>query len=346
VKAIEIVKLVKEYRSGVRALDGLSLEVGKGEIFALLGPNGAGKSSLINILTTYYRPTAGKALVLGQDVSKEAAWVRTRIACVVQRVSVDDHLSLMETLLFQSRLYKIKPQVAKNRIATLLDSFELAGYLKYPVASYSGGVKRRLDIAMNLVSSPEILFLDEPTAGLDVESRQTLWKMLVKVREQFGTTIFLTTHYLEEADHLSDTICIMKNGREVEQGFFQLSEQEFSRQLAELKKKVPDYTDEQIEIELSLILAGIGDTHTGASIGSERKYPLQLHWFEEGIYIMGTSKEYSELLDARIITLNGKKIEEAAEKIKPLLGEANESWFKTQIIYYRHMPLTGREKIR
>lgn len=138
---------------------------------------------------------------------------------------------------------------------------------------------------------------------------------------------------------LNDIAYLEKTLPEVHKNlFFQLSEQEFSRQLAELKKKVPDYTDEQIEIELSLILAAIGDTHTGASIGPERQYPLQLHWFEEGIYIMSTSKEYQELLDARIITLNGRKIEEAAEKIKPLLGEANESWFKTQIIYYLPLP--------
>lgn len=120
--------------------------------------------------------------------------------------------------------------------------------------------------------------------------------------------------------------------------FFQMSEQEFGRRLEELKEKVPAYTDQQIAIELSLIVAAIGDTHTGASIGSERQYPLQLRWFEEGIYIMDTSKEYQELLGARILTLNGKKIEEAAETLKPMLGEANESWFKTQIIYYLPLP--------
>ena len=121
--------------------------------------------------------------------------------------------------------------------------------------------------------------------------------------------------------------------------YFHLTEQEFHRQLEELKNKVPDYSDEQIEIELSVILAGIGDTHTGSSIGSEFQYPLELHWFAEGIYITGTSKEYQELLDARIITLNGRKIEEAANTLKPLLAGANESWFKTQVVYY--LPLPG-----
>jgi len=216
--AIEIDKLVKQYKNGVTALDNLSLKVKDGEIFSLLGPNGAGKSSLINILTTYYKPTSGKVTMLGRDLCKDPAWVRTQIACVAQQVSIDAHLSLMENMIFQSRLYKVDSQTAKKRIDTLIDSFELSSYLKYPSASYSGGVKRRLDIAMNMVSMPKILFLDEPTVGMDVESRKALWKMLLKIRDEYGTTIFLTTHYLEEADQLSDTICIMKEGRELVQG--------------------------------------------------------------------------------------------------------------------------------
>lgn len=120
--------------------------------------------------------------------------------------------------------------------------------------------------------------------------------------------------------------------------YFHLSEQEFHQQLEELKKKVPVYSDEQIEIALSVILAGIGDTHTGSGIGSEYRYPLELHWFAEDIYITGTSKEYQELLDARIITLNGQKIEEAANTLRPILAGVNESWFKTQIVYYLLIP--------
>lgn len=216
--AIEIDKLVKQYKNGIRALDDLSLKVNSGEIFSLLGPNGAGKSSLINILTTYYKPSSGNVTMLGKDLCKEPAWVRTQIACVAQHISIDEHLSLMENMMFQSRLYKVDTQVAKTRINSLIDSFELSGYLKYPTASYSGGVKRRLDIAMNMVSMPKILFLDEPTVGMDVDSRKAMWKMLLKIRDQYGTTIFLTTHYLEEADQLSDTICIMKEGKELAQG--------------------------------------------------------------------------------------------------------------------------------
>ncbi|MCB2354191.1 ATP-binding cassette domain-containing protein [Clostridium estertheticum] len=216
--AIVIDKLVKEYKNGFKALDGLSLKVTSGEIFSLLGPNGAGKSSLINILTTLYKPTSGNVTMLGKDLCKNAAWVRTQIACVAQNVSIDEHLSLMENMIFQSRLYKVDSYTAKKRINTLIESFGLLQYLKYPVASYSGGVKRRLDIAMNMVSMPKILFLDEPTVGMDITSRKAMWEIMKKIRDNFKTTIFMTTHYLEEADELSDSICIMKEGLELAQG--------------------------------------------------------------------------------------------------------------------------------
>ncbi|MCC0631183.1 MULTISPECIES: ABC transporter ATP-binding protein [unclassified Clostridioides] len=216
--AIEINNLVKEYKNGVKALNGLSFSVKAGEIFSLLGPNGAGKSSLINILTTFYKPTAGNVTMFGKDLINNPSWIRTQIACVAQQISIDEHLSLMENMLFQSKMYKVEPQVAKERINSLIEKFELTSYLKYPTSSYSGGVKRRLDIAMNMVSSPKILFLDEPTVGMDVDSRKAMWDMLLKIRDEYGTTIFLTTHYLEEAEQLSDNICIMKNGKDLAQG--------------------------------------------------------------------------------------------------------------------------------
>lgn len=216
--AIVIDKLAKQYKNGVRAIDDLSLEVNCGEIFSLLGPNGAGKSSLINILTTLYKPTSGNVTILDRELCKEPAWVLTQIACIAQHVTIDEHLSLMENMIFQSRLYKVDNAIAKKRINMLIDNFGLSNYLKYPVASYSGGVKRRLDIAMNMVSMPKILFLDEPTVGMDVVSRKAMWEIMQKIRDDFKTTIFLTTHYLEEADQLSDTICIIKEGHELVQG--------------------------------------------------------------------------------------------------------------------------------
>lgn len=216
--AICVKYLVKNYKNGVHALDGVTLTVNDGEIFSLLGPNGAGKSTLINVLTTYLQPTLGNVIMFGKDIYSEAAAIRTQIACVSQRISIDTHLSLTENMIFQSRLYKVPRSDAQRRMKTLISRFGLERYLKYPVSSYSGGVKRRLDIALNMMSNPKVLFLDEPTVGMDIESRMVMWDMMKKIRNDFGTTIFLTTHYLKEADQLSDTICIMKNGKDVLQG--------------------------------------------------------------------------------------------------------------------------------
>ncbi|RGY98106.1 ABC transporter ATP-binding protein [Clostridium sp. AM58-1XD] len=216
--AIIVEDLVKQFQNGVRALNGLSLTVRTGEIFSLLGQNGAGKSTLINTLTTYLRPTSGNVKMFGMDICREAAAIRPQIACVSQKISIDTYLSLIENMMFQSRIYKIPKEEAKKRLEILIGCFGLEQYLKYPVASYSGGVKRRLDIALNMMSNPKILFLDEPTVGMDIQSRRAMWNMMEKIRGDFGTTIFLTTHYLEEADRLSDTICIMKDGKAAIQG--------------------------------------------------------------------------------------------------------------------------------
>lgn len=216
--ALDIQNITKKYKNGVTALNDLNFQVKAGDIFSLLGPNGAGKSSLINILTTYYRPSSGKVLILEKDLCENPAWIRSQIACVAQQMSIDDHLSMKENMLFQSRMYKVEASEAKKRIDHLIQSFELSEYLKRPTSSYSGGVKRRLDIAMNMVSKPKILFLDEPTVGMDVQSRMAMWQMLKKIRDEYGTTIFLTTHYLQEADELSDAICIMKKGHKLAQG--------------------------------------------------------------------------------------------------------------------------------
>lgn len=216
--AIQTENLIKKYKNGVQALNGLNLAVKEGEIFSLLGQNGAGKSTLIHILTTYLAPTSGLVTMLGKDIYREASEIRTQISCVAQRTSIDTHLSLTENMMFQSKLYKVSKAETRKRMETLIDCFGLERYLKHPVSSYSGGIKRRLDIALNMMSNPKVLFLDEPTVGMDIQSRMAMWDMMKKIRSDFGTTIFLTTHYLEEADQLSDTICIMKNGKEILQG--------------------------------------------------------------------------------------------------------------------------------
>lgn len=263
--------LVKRYQNGVQALNGLSLTVKEGEIFSLLGQNGAGKSTLINILTTYLRPTSGEVQMLGNDIYNEAPAIRSQIACVAQKTSIDTYLSLTENMMFQSRIYKIPKSEAQKRMGYLIDSFRLEPYLKYPVASYSGGIKRRLDIALNMMSSPRILFLDEPTVGMDIQSRRAMWEMMEKIRNDFGTTILLTTHYLEEADGLSDTICIMREGKNVAQGApdelrqylrqdmmkISLCDKETAGQ--NLRKVSELFTDRKIELREGQLFIPVGD---------------------------------------------------------------------------------------
>ena len=216
-EAISVQHLTKIYRNGKKALDDLSITVQEGELFTLLGQNGAGKSTLINTLTTFLAPTSGSVKVFGEDLQQKPASVRKQIACVAQHTSIDNHLSLTENMLFQSRLHKLDHATATKRIAELIESFGLGAYTQHRVFTYSGGIKRRLDIAMSMVSHPRILFLDEPTVGLDVESRKAVWDILEKIRREYGATIFMTTHYLEEADALSDTICIIQDGHELVQ---------------------------------------------------------------------------------------------------------------------------------
>lgn len=213
--AIEVKDLNKSYKNGVKALNNFNLKVKEGEIFSLLEENGAGKSTLIKILTTYLEADSGSIKIFDEDINENPIAIRSNIACVAQQISIDTHLSLEENMMFQSRLYKVPKDIAISRMDKLIDSFGLEEYRSYPVSSYSGGVKRRLDIALNMMSNPKILFLDEPTVGMDIKSRMAMWDMMKTIRSDFNTTIFLTTHYLEEADNLSDSICIMKDGKEI-----------------------------------------------------------------------------------------------------------------------------------
>lgn len=214
-KAIKINNLSKIYKDKTRALNELSLVAEQGEIFALLGPNGAGKSSLINSLTTFIQPTSGKITILGKDLTKDIMGIRQKIACVAQKNSIDEHLTLPENMIFQGRLYRMDMSSIKEKMNLLIRCFGLQNYASKRVISYSGGIKRRLDIAMSMMSTPEILFLDEPTVGMDIESRHAMWALIRQISREFHTTVFLTTHYLKEADNLSDTICIMQKGHEI-----------------------------------------------------------------------------------------------------------------------------------
>ena len=208
--------LVKRYGT-VEAVRGIDLSVAPGEIFGFLGPNGAGKSTTISILCTLVRPTTGHASVAGIDVTKDPGGVRARIGLVFQDPSLDEQLTARENLEFHAFVYDVPRGLRKQRIADALAMVELTDRAGSPVRSFSGGMKRRLEIARGMLHSPEILFLDEPTLGLDPQTRRRIWDYLRELRRSVGITIFMTTHYMDEAE-FCDRIAIIDFGRIVALG--------------------------------------------------------------------------------------------------------------------------------
>jgi ABC-2 type transport system ATP-binding protein len=204
--------LVRRYGSTV-AVDGIDLEVGRGEIYGFLGPNGAGKSTLIRMLCTLLRPSAGVAVVAGFDVVAEPQAVRVRIGVALQDAALDDRQTGRELLALQGRLYGLRRAEIRTRLDDVLDLVDIGSAIDRRIGTYSGGMKRRLDLAAALVHNPEVVFLDEPTTGLDPDSRAAVWDEVRRLNSDLGITIFLTTQYLEEADALADRVGIMSQGR-------------------------------------------------------------------------------------------------------------------------------------
>jgi ABC-2 type transport system ATP-binding protein len=214
--AIQATGLVKRYGE-LEAVRGIDLEVHPGEIFGFLGPNGAGKSTTISILCTLLAPTAGRASVAGIDVVRDPAAVRQAIGLVFQDPSLDDQLTGRENMEFHAFIYQVPAVVRRKRIAELLELLQLTDRANSQVKTYSGGMKRRLEIARGMLHEPQILFLDEPTLGLDPQTRQSIWKHLNELRKSKGITIFMTTHYMDEAE-FCDRIAIIDRGKIVALG--------------------------------------------------------------------------------------------------------------------------------
>ncbi|MDH3277626.1 MAG: ATP-binding cassette domain-containing protein [Nitrosopumilus sp.] len=210
--SIETKSLSKSF-GNVKAVDDITFSVESGEIFGFLGPNGAGKSTTMMILTTLLKPTSGQALVSGFDVKTQPKQVRLKIGYVQQESTVDEYLTGRENLFLQARLNHIPKDQIKKRIDEVLELIELSDKQNDAVVTYSGGMRKRLDIAGGLLHRPKVLFLDEPTVGLDIQTRRKIWKYIKKIHLEFEMTIFLSTHYMEEADKLCDRIGIIDGGK-------------------------------------------------------------------------------------------------------------------------------------
>ena len=268
--AIEATDLVKSYATGrgeppVRALDGVSLTVRRGEVFGLLGPNGAGKSTTVKILSTLAAPDEGRARVAGHDVKAEPERVRRAIGLISQKSSSSPMMTGRESILLAARIHGMPSKHAKARSEELLDRFGLTDAADRLTKTYSGGMLRKLDVAVGLVARPTVLFLDEPTTGLDPEARTQLWDEIARLAAVEQLTVLLTTHYLDEADHLADRLAIVDHGRVVVEG----TPDELKSTLRgdSVIVEVADHTEGPVAAQRLSTLNGLHDvTHEGRSV--------------------------------------------------------------------------------
>ncbi len=261
--AIEATDLVREFKKGPRAVDGIDLRVEPGEVFGFLGPNGAGKSTTVHMLTTLLPPTSGTARVAGHDVVEDGPAVRAAIGAALQEAALDPFLTGREHMRLQTALHGMRGKEARERTDTLLERVGLIQAADRRVGGYSGGMKRRLDLALALVHRPRILFLDEPTTGLDVQSRSALWEEVQRLAGDRGVTVFLTTQYLEEADVLADRVGIIDHGRIVAQGTPEALKAEIGRPSVEAIPAEPDQLGQMKDV-----LARFGESVTASPKGA------------------------------------------------------------------------------
>jgi ABC-type multidrug transport system, ATPase component len=235
-RAILLENVTKKF-GDFTAVDGLSFHVDEGEIFGLLGPNGAGKTTTIKMITGLLRPTSGRIEVLGIDVTKETMRVRERLGWVSSEVILDDDLTAMQNLWIQAKLYGVKNW--RERAENLLRFFGLEGFKDSKVKGFSTGMRKKLEIAMALLHSPEIILMDEPTVGLDVVSRKAVWEVITRVNKELKVTVLLTTHYLEEADNLCNRIVIINRGKKVVEGTPEELKSRYAYDVIEIESAVP-----------------------------------------------------------------------------------------------------------
>jgi ABC-2 type transport system ATP-binding protein len=315
---IEVTDLVRVYKKGPRAVDGVSLRVKPGEIYGFLGPNGAGKSTTVHILTTLLPPTSGSATVAGHDVVREGRAVRDAIGAALQEAALDPHLTGREHMRLQGGLHGLPAAEIKRRGDRLLGRVGLEEAADRRVGGYSGGMKRRLDLALALVHGPRIVFLDEPTTGLDIQSRTALWDEVAHLARDEGVTVFLTTQYLEEADALADRVGIIDRGRLVAEGT-----------PAALKAEIGRPTVEAVPVEasqlerLEAVLVRFGEAIPAAQPGSAavrltdgtEELADVVRAFDQEHIRVADLKLHAPSLDDVFLTKTGRSLEGAAEEV-------------------------------
>jgi ABC-2 type transport system ATP-binding protein len=310
--AIAVRGLRKSFGDHV-VLDGIDLDIAEGSVFALLGPNGAGKTTMVRILSTLIRADGGQARVSGHDLAADPEAVRAAIGVTGQYSAVDKYLTGEENLMLMADLRRLGRAAGRRRTAELLEHFDLVEAARKPTATYSGGMRRRLDLAMTLVGNPRIIFLDEPTAGLDPRSRRAMWQ-IVRGLVATGVTIFLTTQYLEEADHLAGQIALLDHGQLIAEGT-----------AAELKRRVPGghvsfrFADASgIESALSILGAGAADrdslTLQVPSDGSVTSLRALLSRLDDSSIEIEEMSVHTPDLDDVFLTLTGRPAQELEAK--------------------------------
>jgi ABC-2 type transport system ATP-binding protein len=319
--AIEVEELVREFRKGPRAVDGIDLTVSEGEIYGFLGPNGAGKSTTVLMLTTLLPPTSGRARVGGYDVVRQGAQVRATIGAALQEAALDAILTGREHLLLQATLQGLPAELRRRRSDELLVRVGLTEAADRRVGGYSGGMKRRLDLALALVHSPRILFLDEPTTGLDPQSRAALWEEVERLAHQEGITVFLTTQYLEEADALADRIGIIDHGRIVAEGTPARLKSEIGSPTVEVTPADPDTGN-----RLAELLSSFGEMHrngigsvTVQLPGGEAQLAEIVRLLDQADLRVETLQLHQPSLDDVFLAKTGRKLEGSGD------GEASEA---------------------
>jgi ABC-2 type transport system ATP-binding protein len=268
-KTEKLRKVFKGKKGVVESVKDVTIEVQKGEIFGFIGPNGAGKTTTMRMLTTLLQPTSGKVSIAGHDLMKEPHAIRQKVGYVSQSGGLDPHTSAQENIIFQAQLYGASKTQASQRAQELIQALALESFAQRPVNTYSGGQKRRVDIALALVHHPLLVFLDEPTTGLDPHSRAHLWQELKKLRSQ-GTTIFLTTHYLDEADALCDRIAIIDHGTIVTQGTPQTLKRQIAGDIVTLGCATVAYKDLEALIKPQSFVKEIHESKEGLRVAVDQ----------------------------------------------------------------------------